>query len=123
MMRNDRCCPLDSDMKLTWKTGLKEDLIALKNANIIETAELLKVLSNPIRLKMIILLLKGDYCVCELVLILKEKHNLISYNLGILKKQGIIDSYNQSGDKYYKINSNGNAIPLINFIKENYVKS
>ena len=121
-MRNDRCCPIDSDMKAIWKTGLKEDLKSLKNANINEIAELLKVLSNPTRLKMITLLLKGDYCVCELVLILKEKQNLISYNLGILKKHEIIDSYNRSGEKYYKLKSNGTATPLINYIKENLIK-
>jgi ArsR family transcriptional regulator len=121
-MRINRCCPLDTDMKVTWKDGLNEDLISLKSANISETIELLKVLSNPIRLQMILLLLKGDYCVCELVFILKEKQNLISYNLGILKKHEIADSYNRSGDKYYKLNINGNAMPLINYIKENLIE-
>lgn len=122
MMKDDRCCPIDSDMKIVWEKGLERDINSLKNANISQTAELLKVLSNPTRLQMIILLLKGDYCVCELVLILKEKQNLISYNLGILKKHEIIDSYNRSGDKYYKIKSNGNSMLLINYIKEKLIK-
>lgn len=121
-MRDNRCCPLDSEMKVTWKEGLNDDLATLKGANISETTELLKVLSNPIRLQMIVLLSKGDYCVCELVLILKEKQNLISYNLGILKKQGIVESYNRSGDKYYKLDVNGEAMPLIRFIKENLLE-
>jgi DNA-binding transcriptional ArsR family regulator len=118
-MRNERCCPVDSEMKVTWEKGLDEEIIYLKNANIKEAIELLKVLSNPVRLQMIMLLLKGDYCVCEIVYILKEKQNLISYNLGILKKKEIVDSYNRSGDKYYKLNINGNAMPLINYINEN----
>jgi DNA-binding transcriptional ArsR family regulator len=121
-MRNNRCCPIEPEMKNVWENDLQKDLDYLKNVNINEIAELLKVLSNPIRLKMIILLLKGDYCVCELVLILKEKQNLISYNLGILRKQEIIDSYNLSGEKYYKIKSTANATPLINYIKENLIK-
>jgi ArsR family transcriptional regulator len=120
-MRNDRCCPVDSDMKVTWEKGLDEEIISLKNANIKAAIELLKVLSNPVRLQMILLLSKGDYCVCELVYILKEKQNLISYNLGILKRKDIVDSYNRSGDKYYKLNTNGNAIPLINYINENFI--
>lgn len=120
-MKIDRCCPVDPDMKVIWENDLQKDLESLENANVSEVAELLKVISNPTRLKMIILLTKGDYCVCELVLILKEKQNLISYNLGILKKHQIVESYNRSKDKYYKLNLEGNATPVIEYIKENLI--
>lgn len=120
-MKNNRCCPADLDMKMAWENGLKKDLDSLNNVNIHEITSLLKILSNPIRLQTVILLLKRDYCVCELVYLLKEKQNLISYNLGILKKHQIIDSYNRSKDKYYKLNLDGDAIPLINYIKENLI--
>lgn len=120
-MKDDRRCPIDPEIKDTWENDLQKDLESLKNANISETAELLKILSNPTRLKMIMLLTKGDYCVCELVLILKEKQNLISYNLGILKKHQIVESYNRSRDKYYKLNLEGNATPIIEYIKENLI--
>ena len=120
-MKDDRCCPVDPDTKISWETDLRKDVEYLENLNIKETTELLKVLSNPTRLKMVMLLLKGDYCVCELVNILNEKQNLISYNLSILKKHDIVDSYNRSKDKYYKLNLNGDAIPLINFIKEKLI--
>lgn len=116
-MKYDRCCPLDQDMKDIWENDIQKELESLKNTNIGEVAELLKVLSNPTRLKMIMLLTKGDYCVCELVLILKEKQNLISYNLSILKKHKIVKSYNRSKDKYYKLNLDGNAMPVIKYIK------
>jgi len=121
IMKNDRCCPVDPDMKVIWENDLQKDIESLKNTNVSEVAELLKVISNPTRLKMIMLLTKGDYCVCELVTILKEKQNLISYNLGILKKQDIVESYNRSRDKYYKINLEGDAMPLIEYIKENLI--
>lgn len=120
-MKNDRCCPIDPDAKISWEADLRKDIDYLETVNIKETAELLKVLSNSSRLKMVMLLLKGDYCVCELVNILKEKQNLISYNLSILKKHHIVDSYNRSKDKYYKLDLNGDAMPLINFIKENLI--
>ena len=120
-MKNNRCCPTDLDMKTTWENGLKKDLDSLNNVNIDEITTLLKILSNPIRLQTVILLLKRDYCVCELVYLLKEKQNLISYNLGILKKHQIIDSYNRSKDRYYKLNLDGDAMPLINYIKENLI--
>lgn len=120
-MKYDRCCPLDQDMKDIWENDIQKELESLKNTNIGEVAELLKVLSNPTRLKMIMLLTKGDYCVCELVLILKEKQNLISYNLSILKKHQIVKSYNRSKDKYYKLNLDGNTMPVIKYIKENLI--
>jgi ArsR family transcriptional regulator, zinc-responsive transcriptional repressor len=120
-MRNDRCCPIDPDTKMVWESEIQKDLDSLKNANVDEIAELLKVISNPTRFKIIMLLFKGDYCVCELVSILQEKQNLISYNLGILKKHQIIESYNRSRDKYYKLNLDGDAMPLIKYIEENLV--
>ncbi len=120
-MKNDRCCPVDSEMKVIWENDLQKDIESLEKANVSEVAELLKVISNPTRLKMIMLLTRGDYCVCELVSILKEKQNLISYNLGILKKKDIVESYNRSRDKYYKLNLEGNATPVIEYIKENLV--
>lgn len=120
-MKIDRCCPVDSEMKVIWENDLQRDLESLENANVLEVAELLKVISNPTRLKMIMLLIKGDYCVCELVSILKEKQNLISYNLGILKKQDIVESYNRSRDKYYRLNLKGEAMPIIQYIKENLI--
>ena len=120
-MRNDRCCPIDPDAKMVWESEIQKDLDSLKNANVGEIAELLKVISNPTRFKIIMLLFKGDYCVCELVQILQEKQNLISYNLGILKKHQIIESYNRSSDKYYKLNLDGDAMPLIRYIEENLV--
>jgi ArsR family transcriptional regulator len=120
-MKDDRCCPIDPETKISWETELDKDMEYLENLNISETTELLKIISNPTRLKMVMLLLKGDYCVCELVYVLKEKQNLISYNLGILKKHQIVDSYNRSKDKYYKLNLNGEAMPVINFIKENLI--
>ena len=118
-MRKDRCCPIDSDIRVIWEKELQNDFDSLQDSNIDEVAELLKLLSNPIRLRIVMLLFKRDYCVCELVVVLKEKQNLVSYNLGILKKHDIIDSYKNSNDKYYKLNSDGNAKALIDFIKEN----
>lgn len=50
---------------MVWESELQKDLDSLKNANVGEIAELLKVISNPTRFKIIMLLFKGDYCVCE----------------------------------------------------------
>ena len=117
-MEKNRCCPTDTEMKLIWESELKRESDSLKNSNIQEIALLLKIISNPTRLQIIMHLLKKDYCVCELVYLLNEKQNLISYNLGLLKKHEIVESYNRSKDKYYKLGSNKNALLILNFINE-----
>ncbi len=118
-MKINRCCPIDPEMKLNWENELQEDSNSLKNQNIDETASLLKILSNPSRLKMVLLLSKRDYCVCEFVILLNEKQNLISYNLGILKKHGMVDSYYSSKDKYYTLNEK--AMNIVRCLKQNLI--
>jgi ArsR family transcriptional regulator, arsenate/arsenite/antimonite-responsive transcriptional repressor len=120
-MKKNRCCPIDPEMKMVWESGLQDDLDSLENANINEIASALKILSNPSRLKMILLLSQRDYCVCEFVILLNEKQNLISYNLGILKKHQMVDSYYSSKDKYYKLNEN--AVNIVRCIKQNLIIS
>jgi DNA-binding transcriptional ArsR family regulator len=117
-MEKNRCCPTDNEMKLIWESELKRESNSLKDSNVQEIALLLKILSNPTRLQIIMHLLKKDYCVCELVYLLNEKQNLISYNLGLLKKHEIVESYNRSKDKYYKLGSNKNALLTLKFIDE-----
>lgn len=117
-MEKNCCCPTDTEMKLIWESELKRESDSLKNSNIQEITLLLKIISNPTRLQIIMHLLKKDYCVCELVYLLNEKQNLISYNLSLLKKHEIVESYNRSKDKYYKLGSNENALLILNFINE-----
>ncbi len=85
-LRQVRCCPADCAVKNDWEEELKTETDFLKTAKFREATTILRVLSHPSRLQIVMLLLKRDHCVCELVNILKEKQNLISYNLGILKK-------------------------------------
>lgn len=118
-MKKNRCCPTDPEMKMVWESGLQEDFDSLENANINEIAGMLKVLSNPSRLKMVLLLSKRDYCVCEFVMLLNEKQNLISYNLGILKKHDMVESYYSSKDKYYKLNEK--ATNIVGCLKQNLI--
>lgn len=84
-----------------------------------EANTILKVLSHPSRLQIVMLLLNRDHCVCEIIYELNERQNLISYNLGILKRYKLIDSYYRSKHKFYKLNDN--AVKTIRLIKENLV--
>lgn len=56
-------------------------------------AALFKVLSDPIRLRLVILLaIKGETCVCMLSEALDEPSYKISRHLGILKAKGVVDA-------------------------------
>ena len=64
----------------------------------------MKLLAHPLRLNIVLMLLKRDHCVCEFWYVFEEPQNLISYNLKKLRDGGIIESYYRSNHKIYKIN-------------------
>ncbi|MFZ3058625.1 MAG: metalloregulator ArsR/SmtB family transcription factor [Candidatus Methanoperedens sp.] len=118
-MRQVRCCPADCAIKSDWETELQVEKDLLESNKFYETNTTLKLLGNPSRLKITLLLLNRDHCVCEIIYILNERQNLVSSNLGILKRFKIIDSYYRSKHKYYKLNDN--AVNIIRLIKENLI--
>lgn len=118
-MLQKRCCPADCAVKTDWEKELREEKAVFQTNKFREANTILKVLDNPSRLKIMMLLLNRDHCVCELIYILNEKQNMVSYNLGILKKYKMIDYYNRSKHKFYKLNDN--AIGIIRLIKENLI--
>jgi DNA-binding transcriptional ArsR family regulator len=63
----------------------------------------MKLLSHPIRCKIILVHLSRDHGVCEFFYVFEEPQNLISYNLGVLKKGGLIESQYRSKHRIYKI--------------------
>ncbi|MCX9082260.1 MAG: metalloregulator ArsR/SmtB family transcription factor [Candidatus Methanoperedens sp.] len=98
-----KCCPKDKNIKKDWEEKLENESNNVSNNRVIEISGFCKVFSSPLRVKIALLLNNGDLCVCEIVSILKEKQNLVSHNLSIMKKNRVVSSYNQSKYKYYKI--------------------
>ena len=98
-----KCCPKDKNIKKEWIDRLENESGNIPNDRVIEISDFCKVFSNPLRVKIALLLNNGDLCVCEIVSILKEKQNLVSHNLSIMKKYGVVSSYNRSKYKYYSI--------------------
>lgn len=62
----------------------------------------------------ILMLLNRDHCVCEFWYVFAEPQNLISYNLGVLKKGGLVESYCRSKHKIYKLTES--AAPFLRLI-------
>ena len=102
-MATARCCPADCALRSDWEEELRAEKAMLDTDPVNELDRLMKLLSHPLRLRIILMLLNRDHCVCEFFYVFKEPQNLISYNLKKLKDGGLIDSYYRSNHKIYKI--------------------
>ena len=111
------CCPADSDLEIAWRDELEREVHEVSSPVFDDLAETMKVLANPLRIRILFLLEKKDHSVVELMYILKEPQNLLSYNLGVLKKAGLLESYYRSRHKTYRLAGDRN-IPLIRSIRE-----
>ncbi|MGQ9619319.1 MAG: ArsR/SmtB family transcription factor [Candidatus Aminicenantia bacterium] len=80
-------------------------------------SEYFKPISNPLRLKIIELLMKGPLCVCDIWNSLMEEQSNISKHLNELKKAGILDSKRDKARIFYCI-KNPQIIEIINAAKE-----
>lgn len=56
------------------------------------TAELFKTVGHPVRVKILRMLASGERCVCEMIDEIEIEQSNFSQHLGVLKKQGLIDS-------------------------------
>jgi ArsR family transcriptional regulator len=99
------CCPADGDLENAWRVELNRETEEVASPVFDELALTLKILANPLRIRILFLLAGKDHSVYELMYILKEPQNLLSYNLGVLKKAGILESYYRSRHKTYRLNA------------------
>lgn len=110
-MKIQRCCAADPLIRLELEEELKKRLKETPGEDSLkENSKIFHGLSHPLRLKIAFLLLKSDYCVCELVKLTEKKQNLISHHLKILRKSGVVNSYMKSKWKYYKINESAACV-------------
>jgi DNA-binding transcriptional ArsR family regulator len=103
-MATARCCPADCALRSDWEEELRQEREMLNTEKVAELNRLMNLLSHPLRLKICLMLLNRDHCVCEFFHVFEEPRNLISYNLKKLRDGGLIGSYYRSNHKIYKIN-------------------
>ena len=103
-MATARCCPADCALRSDWEDELRAEREMLSGESVTEFHRLLKLLGHPLRLNIILMLLKRDHCVCEFFYVFEEPQSLISYNLKELKDCGLIESYYRSNHKIYNLN-------------------
>jgi len=68
------------------------------------TIKMFKALSDETRLRIYLLLLKSELCVCELVNILNMEQSRISHSVRILKEAGLVDNRREGKWIIYAVN-------------------
>ncbi len=103
-------------LKLT--TSALADIVAAM-INIQQLANQFKVFSEPVRLRILHLLLEsGELCVCDLMQSLQLTQSVVSRHLAYLKKQQFINDRRDGLWVFYKINPTQPSI--IKQLLENY---
>jgi DNA-binding transcriptional ArsR family regulator len=102
-MVTGKCCPADCALREDWEDELRQVKNALEDPYVDELQRILKVISHPLRLKILLMLGNRDQCVCEFTWIFKESPTQISNHLKILKDAGMIGTYYRSGHKIYRL--------------------
>jgi DNA-binding transcriptional ArsR family regulator len=104
-MATARCCPADCSLRSDWEDELRAEKEVLSGDSVSELLRYMKLLGHPLRLNIILMLLKRDHCVCEFWHVFEEPQNLISYNLKKLKDGGLVESYYRSNHKIYRVSA------------------
>ncbi len=68
-----------------------------------EQSELLKSLADPVRLKIVKLLLHGELCVRELSSVFQLSQPTLSYHLKLLERRGILRSRSEGRSRFYRM--------------------
>jgi ArsR family transcriptional regulator, arsenate/arsenite/antimonite-responsive transcriptional repressor len=71
---------------------------------IADLSKLYSVLGEPIRLRIVNLLLERELCVCEIMSVLKQPQYKVSRHLAILKKAGLLHDWREGVWIHYEIN-------------------
>ncbi len=79
-------------------------------SNIQPLSSLLKIIAEENRLKLICVLCQQEYCVCELMPIVKLSQSLISHHLADLKEANLVADKKRGQKVYYRLTELGENI-------------
>lgn len=88
---------------------------SLQNKNVNSLIEILKIISEESRLKILCILAKGEHCVCELIDHLNFSQSLTSHHLKDLKEAGLIIDEKRGLRVYYSLTEKGKHITSLIF--------
>jgi ArsR family transcriptional regulator len=76
---------------------------SLNNGTLVRSTVIFKALSNPTRLKIALILSRGDRTVSDLADALGVKQCIVSQQLGLLRMNGIVRGVNDKGHVRYSL--------------------
>jgi len=82
----------------------------IESKKVISLSSLLKLISEESRLKLLCILRKGKYCVCEMMEHVSLSQSLISHHLKDLKDAGIVTDEKKGLRVYYSLTKKGKNI-------------
>ncbi len=97
---------------------MKTNLDLLSMEVLSEAAECLKVMGHPVRLRIVDILMQGEYPVHELAEMCETSPDQTCEHLRLLKGHRLLDSERRGRTVYYKI-SNPNLPGLLKCIRKN----
>lgn len=83
--------------------GGKGSTKCVSDPMMLELAEGLKLLSDPNRLRIVCLLLRGERCVCEVEKELGISQQLASHHLNVLREAGFLRARREGTSSYYAV--------------------
>ena len=86
-------------------------------------ATVLKILGEPIRLRLAILLaIEGEVCVCRLAAAMDEPEYKVSRHLGLMRSSGLVEARREGTWMYYKLAQSSCALQshLVAFLGQGF---
>ncbi len=68
-------------------------------------ADFLRLVAEPNRLRILVLLARGERCVCDIEAVLDLPQNLVSHHLAALRRAGAVHDRREGKWVYYALNS------------------
>lgn len=68
-----------------------------------QTIKLMKLLSDPLRLRIFMLLSEKELCVCQIMAIVGASQPLVSRNIGLLREAGLLTSRRDGKLLFYRL--------------------
>lgn len=95
---------MDKIKKITSSTAVSKCCLPGKTLKEVEkTSDLLKIISEANRLKILCVLKKGERCACDIARDIGVPQNLASHHLKTLKEGGVVESHRKGLEIIYRL--------------------
>ena len=90
------------NLRLTQR-GISPIICSIMHIGIADLTSFHEAISEPLRLRLLRLLMERELCVCEMMRALKTPQYKVSRHLGILKKAGLVRDWREGTWIHYEI--------------------